>query len=157
MDYSRGGLSRWDDRRGFSLYRMTPGARIIHPEFGDVTADVIEELIELADLQNPVILEREQALMAGASGQVARDLSCGRLVAEIHQEVYEEWAQKEGPGFFSKAGDGIEYLAKHFPATRVKSVSPHVKIHVNRSEATPVVSARTKYAVTGRRGRWAAA
>lgn len=137
---------------------MTPGARIIHPEFGDVTADVIEELMKLAALQNPIILEREQALIAAKSGQVARDLSCGRLVAEIHQEVYEEWCAKEGPDFFSKkkGGDGIEYLAKHFPSTKVKSVSPHVKLHVNRSESVAVGSARTKYRVTGRRGRWAA-
>jgi hypothetical protein len=137
---------------------MTPGARIIHPEFGDVTADVIEELMLLADLQNPVILEREQAEMAAASGQVARDLSCGRVVAEIHQEVYEEWALKEGPDFFSKAkgGDGVEYLAKHFPATKVVSRSPNIKVHTHRSAVAPVVSAVPRYRVTGRRGRWAA-
>lgn len=137
---------------------MTPGARIIHPEFGDVTADVIEELIGMADLQNPVILEREQAAIAAKSGQVARDLACGRLVAEIHQEVYEEWVQKEGPDFFSKAkgGDGVEYLAKHFPATRVKSVSPHTKIHVHRSGVATPPPAQPRHRITGRRGRWAA-
>jgi hypothetical protein len=90
---------------------MTPGARIIHPEFGDMTADVIEELMELAKFQDPVILEREQALLAHASGQVARDLSCGRVVAEIHQEVYEEWVGKEGPDFFSRP------LGRHASAT----------------------------------------
>lgn len=128
---------------------MTPGARIIHPEFGDVTADVIEELFGMADLQNPIILEREQAAIAAASGQVARDLTCGRLVAEIHQEAYEEWVAKEGPEFFSKkhGGDGIEYLAKHFPATRVKSVSPHCKVHVRELP---------QYRVVGKHGRWAA-
>lgn len=137
---------------------MFPGARIIHPEFGDCTAEIIEELLEMADLQNPVILEQEQARIAAASGQVARDLMCGRVVAEIHQEVFEEWVAKEGPDFFSRAkgGDGVEYLAKHFPATRVKSVSPHVKLHVNRSDVAPVASARPRHRVTGRRGRWAA-
>jgi hypothetical protein len=137
---------------------MSPGTRYIHPEFGDVTADIIEELLEMAELQNPVILEREQASMAAASGQVARDLCCGRLVAEVHQEVWEEWVAKEGPDFFSKkkGGDGIEYLAKHFPATRVKSVSPHTKVHVNRSAVAPISSSARRFAVTGKRGRWAA-
>jgi hypothetical protein len=131
---------------------VTPGARIIHPEFGDCTADIIEELLAMAELQNPVILEREQASIAAASGQVARDLCCGRVVAEIHPEVFEEWVQKEGPEFFSKkhGGDGVEYLAKHFPATRVKSVSPNVRLHVNRSPVTP------RRGVHGKRGRWAA-
>ncbi len=128
---------------------MHPGARIIHPEFGDCTADVIEALIEQADLQNPVILEEEQARMAAASGQVARDLTCGRLIAEIHQEVFEEWVAKEGPQFFSKkhGGDGVEYLAKHFPATRIVSRSPNIKVHVRE---------KPRYRVTGKRGRWAA-
>lgn len=128
---------------------MNPGARIIHPEFGDVTADIIEELMIMADFQNPVILEREQARIAAASGQVAQDLSFGRLVAEIHPEVYDEWVAKEGKDFFSKrnGGDGVEYLAKHFPATRVKSRSPHCRVHVAQ---------KPKYAVTGKRGRWAA-
>jgi hypothetical protein len=138
---------------------MIPGGRIIHPEFGDMTADIIEELLEMAQFKNPVILEREQAEIAAASGAVARDLSFGRVVAEIHPEAYAEWVAKEGPEFFSKkhGGDGVEYLAKHFPATCVKSVSPHVKLHVNRSAPQPVASsARRRYAVTGRRGRWAA-
>jgi hypothetical protein len=137
---------------------MLPGGRFIHPEFGDCTTEIIEELLDLADLQNPVILEREQAQIAAASGQVARDLVCGRLVAEVHQEVWEEWTQKEGPEFFSKkhGGDGIEYLAKHFPATRVKSVSPHTKVHVNRSAVAPISTTAPRYRVTGRRGRWAA-
>lgn len=131
---------------------MTPGLRIIHPEFGDCTAEVIEELLEQADLQNPVILEQEQARMAAASGQVARDLCCGRVVAEIHSEVYDEWIAKEGKHFFSKkhGGDGLEYLAKHFPATRVKSVSPHTRLHVHRSPVAP------RRGVHGKRGRWAA-
>jgi len=127
-------------------FSMTPGARIIHPEFGDCTAGIIEELLNEARLQDPVILEREQAQIAAASGQVARDLCFGRLVAEIHQDVFEEWIHKEGPDFFSKkqGGDGVEYLAKHFPATRVESRSPHIKLHVHRSP------------VRGKRGRWAA-
>jgi len=137
---------------------MHAGARIIHPEFGDCTADIIEELMNLAELENPVILERKQAEIAARSGQLARDLSCGRLVAEIESSVYEEWCIKEGPAFFSKkaGGDGIEYLAKHFPATRVKSVSPHVKVHVNRSATEAAPSAHPRHRITGRRGRWAA-
>lgn len=137
---------------------MTPGTRIIHPELGDCTAEVIEELLEMAQFKNPVILEREQAEIAAASGGVARDLMCGRVVAEIHPEVFDEWVAKEGPEFFqkNKGGDGVEYLAKHFPATRVQSRSPHVKLHVHRSAAPAVRSAVPRYRVTGRRGRWAA-
>lgn len=129
---------------------MTPGARIIHPEFGDMTADVIEELMAMAEFKNPVILEREQAQIAAASGQVARDMSCGRLVAEIHPEVYSEWLAKEGPDFFSKSkgGDGVEYLAKHFPATRVTSRSANTRV------AVPALPAYR--GVRGKRGRWAA-
>jgi hypothetical protein len=126
---------------------MTPGARIYFPETGeDITDLVIEELIAEAKLEEPVILERQQAEIAAASGQVARDLCCGRLVAEIEMGAYQDWEHKMGKAFFSKkqGGDGLEYLAKHFPATRVKSVSPHIKVHVKRS---PVV---------GKRGRWAA-
>lgn len=133
---------------------MHPGARIIHPEFGDCTADIIEELLEMARFKDPVILEKEQALIAAESGAMARDLSFGRVVAEIHPEVFDEWTAKEGPDFFkkSKGGDGVEYLTKHFPATRVDSRSPNTKLHVNRS-APP---ARKRFAVTGKRGRWAA-
>lgn len=128
---------------------MAPGARIIHPEFGDCTADIIEELIAMAKLKEPVLLEREQAEIAAASGQVARDMSCGRLVAEIHPEVFDDWVAKEGPDFFSKAkgGDGIEYLAKHFPATRVNSRSAHIRVPVRELP---------RYRVRGKRGRWAA-
>lgn len=125
---------------------MSPGSRIIHPEHGDCTAEVIEALLEEARFNEPVILEREQAKIAAASGQVARDLSFGRVVAEFEPEVFHAWTAKEGPDFFSKAkgGDGVEYLTKHFPSTRVVSKSPHIRVHVKRSP------------VTGRRGRWAA-
>ena len=124
---------------------MIKGGRIIHPELGDCTAEVIEELLEMARLKDPVILEREQAEIAQASGAVARDMCCGRLVAEIHPEVYAEWEAKMGPDFFNKkkGGDGLEYLMKHFPACRVESKSAKVAMHVKRSP------------VTGRRGRWA--
>lgn len=123
---------------------MSPGARIIHPEHGDCTAEVIEALLDEARLNEPIILEQEQARIAAASGQLARDLSFGRVVAEIEAEAFHAWTAKEGPDFFSKArgGDGVEYLAKHFPATRVVSKSPHIRVHVKRSP------------VTGRRGRW---
>ncbi len=122
---------------------MLPGQRIIHPEFGDVTADIIEELLEQARLKDPVILEREQAEIAAASGCLARDLSCGRLVAEIHEDVYDAWTAKEGQQFFTK-GDGVEYLAKHFPATRVVSKSRQPKILVDGFRKT----------APSRGGRW---
>jgi|GEM_PF-2950140 len=135
---------------------MLPGQRIIHPEFGDCTADIIEALIENARLKDPVILEQRQAAIAAASGAMARDLSFGRLIAEIDEDVVEAWEAKEGKEFFTRKGDGVAYLAKHFPATRVDSRSPHTKVHVNRSASVPVVSAaRNPYA--GRRGRWGCA
>ena len=124
---------------------LLPGQRIIHPEFGDVTADIIEELLEQARLKDPVILEREQAEIAAASGCLARDLSCGRLVAEIHEDIFDAWGQKEGYEFFTK-GDGVKYLNKHFPATRVVSKSRQPKILVDGFRKPPTTPSRG--------GRW---
>jgi hypothetical protein len=136
---------------------MIPGQRIVHPEFGDMTADIIEALLEEAKLDDPVILEARQAKIAAASGAMARDLSCGRVIAEFDEDVFQAWEQKEGRDFFTKKGDGVKYLNKHFPSTRVESRSPHVKVHVNRSAPAPVTSAAPRYSYTGRRGRWGCA
>lgn len=127
-----------------------PGARIIHPELGDCTDDVIEALQDEARLDEPVILERRQAEIAARSGQLARKLSCGRLVAEFDQEVFAAW-ESQRPGFFKKESDGLDYMLKHFPGCRVN--------YKPAGGLQTVAGARNlapKFRVTGKRGRWAA-
>lgn len=124
-----------------------PGTRIIHPELGDCTDDVVEALLEQARLDEPVILERRQAEIAAQSSRLARKLSCGRLVAEFDEDVYAAW-ESQRPGFFKKEADGLDYLMKHFPACRV-DYKPAAGLQT-------AAGARNRYRVTGKRGRWAA-
>jgi hypothetical protein len=130
-----------------------PGARIIHPEFGDCTEDVIAALQEEARLDEPVILEQRQAQIAAESGRLAKKLSCGRLVAEIEETAFNAW-ESQRPGFFKKENDGLDYLLKHFPGCRVD-----YKAQAFGAGGT-VASAlnRPKHRVTSARGkgRWAA-
>lgn len=125
-----------------------------------MTADVIEALMEEARLEDPVILEREQAEIAARSGQIAKHLTCGRLVAEIHPDVYAAWEHQRGKEFFSKkaGGDGIDYLLKHFPACRVKSEAANPMLLVNGFRDAPLSTPPKPSpapGVRGRRGRWA--
>ncbi len=106
---------------------FAPGQRIISEEFGDITADVIESLMEMAEPWEPVIIEREQAQIAAAAGQTARDLSCGRLIAQIHPDSYNYWLHREGPGFWQDKGNMDKFLRDN-PACRVNSRSPKIMV-----------------------------
>lgn len=115
---------------------FAPGARIVHPEYGDVTDLVIEELVEMSRPQDPVIVEREQAEIAAAAGQEARDLMCGRLVAQIHPDSFNYWYAREGEGFFRDKGNFEKFLRDN-PGCRVTSRSPRPKILVDGFRDAP--------------------
>lgn len=109
--------------------------------------------MQLARPEDPVILERRQAVIAAQSGRVAKALSCGRLVAEIEPDAFAQWEQQR-PGFFKKENDGLDYLLKHFPSVRVHTpAKPGLQ---TRAMAENKPGATSGYRVTGRRGRWAA-
>lgn len=127
------------------------GHRIIHPEFGDITDDVIAELDEIAGEKDKVVLEREQAEIAMRAGTVARDMKFGRMVAQIHPEVYAYWERREGAGFwFDKKN--VEKFLRDNPSCKVDSKSGRTVVrgaNLGGSPALPrIVSGRGK-------GRWA--
>jgi len=105
------------DRRG----------RIISEDFGDITTDVIEELVAMSRPAEPVIVEREQAEIARVAGNEARDLACGRLVARIHPDAYAYWEQREGEGFWKDKHELKNFLRDN-PACRVNSRSRRLSI-----------------------------
>lgn len=125
---------------------FAPGQRLVHPEFGDITADVIEELNAMARHDEPVILEREQAEIAAAAGTQARDLSCGRITAQIHPDVFDYWAQREGLGFWYDKGNTDHFLRDN-PSCKVESKNP--RLVVGYGTGMPSTSRR--------RGRWGCA
>lgn len=136
---------------------FAPGQRIVHPEFGDITADVIEELAALARPNDPVILEREQAEIAAASGTVMRDMSFGRVVGQVHEDVFDYWTQREGLGFWKDKANLNKFLADN-PACKVTSkgrgVKPHAGARMKRyvTAGGGVVCAGLKRAGKGRWG-----
>jgi len=138
---------------------FAPGHRIIHPEFGDITADVIEELVAMGRPQEPVIIEREQAEIAATAGQVAKNMTCGHLVAQVHEDSFDYWTAREGLGFWKDRSNLKRFLADN-PACKVKSQGEGVKIapgaRVKRyvSTSAGVVSTGLKRAG---KGRWATA
>ena len=116
--------------------------RFINPETGDdITADVIEELVAMAQPANPVILEREAANIARCAGNLAREFCGGHMVAQMPEEVFNYWAHRFGPEFFTK-GDGVEYLTKHFPQIGCKYMpeKPTFLVQGRRDEARPAAA-----------------
>jgi hypothetical protein len=107
---------------------FAPGQRFVHPEFGDITADVIEALQEMARPNDPVIIEREQAEIAAAAGQVTKDLAFGRVVAQVHGDSFDYWTRREGLGFWKDKGNLKRFLADN-PACVVKSEGRGVQVH----------------------------
>ena len=123
-----------------------------------MTADVIEALREMSRPQDPVIIEREQAEIAAVAGTVARDLSFGRVVGQIHADAFDYWTAREGLGFWKDRGNLRRFLNDN-PACKVESkgrgVLPHAGARVTRYVSTPagVTSAGLRRAG---KGRWAA-
>lgn len=121
---------------------ILPGAdqRIIHPEFGDITADVIEALQEMARPAEPVIIEREQAEIAAAAGTVSQDLCFGHHVAQIHEDVFDYWTKREGLGFWKDKANLRRFLADN-PSCKVTSKGRGVKIAAGAKVRRFVLSA----------------
>lgn len=124
---------------------FAPGQRIIHPEYGDITADVLEELVEMQRLREPVILEREQAEIAALAGTAAKDFACGRMVGQVHADVFDYWAQREGLGFWYDKKNVDRFMSDN-PATRVISRS-------GRAMVTVDTKLPARHGAAGR-GRW---
>jgi len=115
---------------------LSTGNRIIHPEYGDVTDMVIEELMAMSRPKDPVILEREQAEIAAAAGQQAVDMCSGRMVAQIHADSFNYWTAREGEGFFRDKGNFKKFLADN-PACKVTSKSARPKILIDGFKDAP--------------------
>lgn len=99
-----------------------PDMRVIHPEFGDMTADVARELTllnEAADAQAFADATRRQRLIAAQCGQESRHSKGGvRLVAQIDQDIYNYWEQREGRQFWTSE---LAFMMKRHPEIAVHS------------------------------------
>jgi hypothetical protein len=102
-----------------SIHQL-PDGRIISEHHGDITADVIEALTEMSRPAELVLVEREQAAIARIAGREARDLICGRQIAQINEDTYNYWLLREGPGFWKDKANLRKFLRDN-PACRVIS------------------------------------
>lgn len=125
--------------------------KIIHPEFGDITMEVAQELAAIraqdeAEIANEA--EARQTLIASTVGQEGRVFKGGHQVAQIDARVHAYWRRREGPDFWRNE---LKFMLKRHPELRVISRSATPTIRVERKlESTP------RLPVRGKRGRWAA-
>jgi hypothetical protein len=137
---------------------FAPGQRLVHEEFGDITADVIEALVEMGRPHDPVILEREQAEIAAAAGTVTRNLCFGHVVGQVHEDVFDYWTAREGLGFWKDKGNLRKFLADN-PACRVEGkgegVKPHAGARVQRYTLETGGGLRFSGLRRQGKGRWA--
>lgn len=138
---------------------FAPGQRMIDPEFGDITADVIEALVEMGRPHEPVILEREQAEIARIAGQTATTMSFGHQVAQIHEDVFDHWVEREGVKVWNDKSFLRRFLADN-PSCKVVAKGTGVKIHAGARVTRYTPKAGGGIACAGLRragkGRWAA-
>lgn len=96
--------------------------RVIDPVYGDITADVARELQLLnqaADAKAYAEATQRQRVIAAQCGQEARHAKNGvRLVAQIDQDVYNYWEQREGRQFWKHE---LGFMLKRYPELGVES------------------------------------
>lgn len=121
------------------------GKPIIDDQLGDVTQEVIAELIKMNKLGTPVELEERQARLAKQLGMEAREFAGGHSVAQIDPEIFMRWVARDG---LQEALNGrVDWARKRFPETNMTYRPEKTRLHVNRTSSSTL----------GRRGRWACA
>lgn len=119
-----------------------------HPDFGDMTEDVARELAALRDVRNlEDVLDagsRQEHIAATCGTEMTYGKGGVRQLAQIDEKVFNYWEAREGRDFWKHE---LNWMLKRHPEMAVRARS-----------ANPTISLRTKpqYAVTGKRGRWAA-
>lgn len=124
-----------------------PDFKFVHPEYGDLSAEVYAELTAMIQAEHEAgmrDMERNQQAIAAATPGPARITKHFALKAQIDPRVVSYWRMREGSQFWRHELDN--FLKKH-PECRVKQVSDRPTV---RMTALP------SYRVTGKRGRWAA-
>lgn len=140
--------------------QVGPDMRIIHPDFGDISEDVAQELAKLRIQRN------EEAVRFAARDQLRIAATCNResiigkhglrLEAQIDENVFNYWEAREGREFWKHE---MKYMLKRHPEMAVKSVSPNATIvNPGLPAAAPVATTlpAPRTGVRGKRGRWAA-
>lgn len=127
--------------------KAKPDFQFVHPEYGDISAEVYAELTAMIQAEHEAALqdmERSQQAIAAAQPGPALIHKEFALKASIDPRVVSYWRMREGAGFWKHELD--RYLKKH-PECRVKqqAMKPTVRL-----------SEMPSYRVTGKRGRWAA-
>jgi hypothetical protein len=100
-----------------------PGQRIMHPEFGDVTEDVIAELLALRGGPEQIVEDamQEQIRIAAATRD-AKTLKFGHAVGAISPALYDAMERREGRGFWTDRTERNRFF-KHHPECKVTAKS----------------------------------
>ncbi len=134
--------------------------RVIHPDYGDMTGEVYEEMKRMIQAEHEETMrhaERWQAEIAAATPGDAIIHDNFALKAQIHPRIVSYWRMREGRGFWKHELDN--FLKKN-PACRVKqrSANPTVRIGTTLAESR-TAALRGAEPLTrgpvGKRGRWA--
>lgn len=123
-----------------------PAMQIMHPEYGDMTAEVASELQKLnenAAERAFIEADRRQRHIAKTCGQESFVQHGGmRLVAQIDESVFSYWEAREGRDFWKHE---LPFMLKRHPELAVKPINPN-----------PTFGYTGQPRVRGKRGRWAA-
>ena len=125
-----------------------PAYKFVHPEYGDLTAEVYAELTAMIQADHEAALEdieRSQQQIAQNTPGPAAIRNGFALKAQIDPRVVSYWRMREGSQFWRHELDN--FLKKN-PNCRVQQVSARPTVRVQ--------GLRDRPSVTGRRGRWAA-
>ena len=126
-----------------------PPMRIVHPDHGDMTADVYFELRKLIQEEHEAemadIERAQQEIAAGTPGAAIIQKGFA-LKAQIDPRVHAYWRMREGPEFWKHE---LDWFLKRHPecGVRQKSAKPTVLVGGQPKQRGRVV---------GKRGRWAA-
>lgn len=132
-----------------------PAMEIHHPIYGDMTEDVARELQALnreAEERAYIEAGARQKLIARTCGRESRVMKGDggmRLIAQIDEDVYNYWEQREGREFWTEGGELNKMLKKHPElAVTPKIENPSIRVGFGAAPAKRVLSKRG-------RGRWA--
>lgn len=100
---------------------LRPDNTIYHPDFGDLTLDVMAELAELEKAERvEASVERLAIARENRIQGPHRFLKFGRVIAEIPEQDYDDQERLE-PGYFTDP-NSIKEFVKLVPETKVESV-----------------------------------
>lgn len=127
--------------------RVKPDMRMIHPDHGDITADVAAELAAIEQADNDELFAEagaRQAALAKEYENGARLSKGFALKANIDGRIYDYWRKREGKDFWKHE---LGFMMKRHPELRLKHVSDHTTLLMPGRKAT----------APARGGRWSAA